>query len=231
MKDGIKVRDIAELKANFDIEKVVEYFCDGTLQTWCEERYYEEEVELLEELAADNEQLRKKLFEIFEVIAPEEIEKRNARIAKLKQFTDDDEIIKNIDNVAFDQEELAELYDKGVEKIYLCEGEFRIPKSKQTLEYIKVGDVKITCRKKSAQCEEDLLARATNVAVRKAIDSIRELFKSIGEEDEEDEEDDIDREVKEMMKRAEAKAEAEVDDYMKHLAEIDPDGARDINDD
>ena len=87
------------------------------------------------------------LCEIFGVeyeeerINPEEIAVRNAQITKLKQYTDDEEIIKNVDAVAFDQEELADLYEKGVEKIYLCEGKFKIPKSKKNLKYELIGDV------------------------------------------------------------------------------------------
>lgn len=154
MKEGVHVRSITELKDNFDIEKVVGYFLDGKLKKWLDARYYEEELAAIEQLNEDDPLLSRKLCELFDVkcveesVNTEEIAERNARISRLKQYTDDEEIIKNVDSVAFNQEELAELYDKGVEKIYLCEGEFKIPKSKEALEYIEVGTVKIINKKR-----------------------------------------------------------------------------------
>lgn len=148
VKNGVKARNILELKENFDIEKVVAYFLDGKLKNWLDARYYEEEAEAVKQLDGSDPELAKKLCKIFDaeyekkaVMDTEEIARRNERIAKLKQFTDDEEIINNIDSVAFDQEELADLYDKGIEKIYLCEGNFNIPKAKQNIDYILVGNV------------------------------------------------------------------------------------------
>lgn len=151
MKNGVKARNINELKENFDIERIIGYFLDGKLKAWLEARYYEEELEAIEQLDSNDTNLANKLCDIFEIeheleeeINPEEIVKRNERISKLKQFTTDENIINNVDFVAFDQEELGELYDNGVEKIYLCEGSFVIPKSKSNLEYILIepSDVK-----------------------------------------------------------------------------------------
>lgn len=147
MKDGVQVRNISELKENFDVEKVVGYFFDGKLKKWLDARWYEDESEAISKLDESNPLLAHHLCEIFGVeyeeerINPEEIAVRNAQITKLKQYTDDEEIIKNVDAVAFDQEELADLYEKGVEKIYLCEGKFKIPKSKKNLKYELIGDV------------------------------------------------------------------------------------------
>ena len=146
MKNGVMVRNIDELKENFDIEKVVGYFIDGKLLTWLEARYYEEETEAVSVLEKTDSDLAKKLCEIFgveyvpDVINTEEIEKRNEKIALLKQYTQDREILNMVDAVAFNQEELAELYDKGLTKIYLCAGKFKIPKSKQNLEYHEIAD-------------------------------------------------------------------------------------------
>lgn len=147
MANGEQVRTLGDLKDNFDIEKIVGYFLDGKLKTWLEDRYYEDESEAIASLDRDDADLTKKICDIFgidfaetENVDAEAIAERNARLEKLKQFTDDEEIIKNIDLVAFNQEELGDLYDKGAEKIYLCEGEFNIPKSKQDLEYVEFGN-------------------------------------------------------------------------------------------
>lgn len=145
VRNGVKARNIFELKENFDIEKIIGYFLDGKLKNWLDARYYEEEAEAIEQLDENDTALAKKLCEIFAVeyemeeINHEEIARRNERLAKLKQFTADIDVISNIDFVAFNQEELADLYDLDVKKIYLCEGKFVIPKSKKDLEYCLVG--------------------------------------------------------------------------------------------
>lgn len=149
MKNGIKVRTMKDLVDNFDTEKVVGYFLDGKLKKWLDARWYEDEAEKIAELDKNDPKLAKHLCEIFgveyeeEEIDPEEIARRNERIAKLKQYTDDEEIIKNIDSVAFNQEELADLYDRDVKKIYLCKGDFRIPKSKSNLEYVVIAKANV----------------------------------------------------------------------------------------
>ena len=149
MKNGVQARNLADLQNNFDVEKIIGYFLDGRLKSWLEARYYEEEAEAIENIDKNASDLAKQLCEVFGVeydeisIDLEEIERRNTRITKLKQITSDEEIIKNVDSVAFNQEELADLYDLGKEKIYLCEGEFNIPKLKQNINYIFIGKPKV----------------------------------------------------------------------------------------
>ncbi|MGN0005730.1 MAG: hypothetical protein ACI37Z_07150 [Candidatus Gastranaerophilaceae bacterium] len=149
MKNGIKARTMRDLVDNFDTEKVVGYFLDGKLKKWLDARWYEDEAERISELDKNDPELAKHICEIFgveyeeEEIDPEEIARRNERIAKLKQYTDDEQIIKNIDFVAFNQEELADLYDRDVKKIYLCKGDFRIPKSKSNLEYVVIAKANV----------------------------------------------------------------------------------------
>ena len=150
MQNGEKATDMKSLVANFDVESVVGYFLDGKLKKWLDDRWYEEEAEKVSQLEKDDPALAAKLCEIFGVpyeaeleIDTEELAERKERLSHLKQLTDDEEILHNIDSVAFNQEELAELYDKGVQKIYLCEGDFHIPKSKQELEYVLIADATV----------------------------------------------------------------------------------------
>lgn len=149
MKDGVKVTTIQDLRENFDMGQVIGYFLDGKLIQWLESRYYEDEAEAVASLDKEDTDIGKKLCQIFGVeykeadIDVEEMAARNERITKLKQYTDDESIIENIDHVAFNQEELADLYDAGIQKIYLCEGKFSIPKSKQGLEYIVIGKTSV----------------------------------------------------------------------------------------
>ncbi len=147
MKDDVQVRDISALRENFDVEKIVGYFLDGSLKRWLVAWYYDEELEKVSELNKEDTLLAKKLCGIFgmeyvgDIIDTENIVERNARISRLKQYTDDEDIINNVDSVAFNQEELVELYEKEIEKIYLCEGEFKIPEIKKSIEYEMIGEV------------------------------------------------------------------------------------------
>ena len=94
MKDGVEVRNLQELRDNFDLNQVTAYFMDGKLVTWLSDRYYDEEAEQIESLQKDDSELQKKLCQIFGVeyeedtMTPEEIEARNRKLAKLKEITD-----------------------------------------------------------------------------------------------------------------------------------------------
>lgn len=168
MKDGVQVRTISALKENFDVEKVVGYFFDGRLKKWLDARAYEEESKAISNLGEKDPMLAQHLCNIFEVecaieeINPEMIAEKNARIAKLKQYTDEEEILKNIDVVAFNQEELAELYENDIKKIYLCEGEFKIPKSKKNLEYVILNTKEVEGLDKKDSEETNLETIETN---------------------------------------------------------------------
>lgn len=145
MKDGVQVRNISELKKNFDIEKVVGYFLDGKLKKWLDARWYEDESDAVSKLDENDPLLAQRLCEIFEVeyveskINTEEITTRNERITKLKQYTDDENILKNIDSVAFTQEDLTDLWDKKTSVIYLCGEIFEISLSQKSILYVGIN--------------------------------------------------------------------------------------------
>ena len=146
MANGTQARSMEELKDNFDAASVVGYFMDGKLETWLNDRYYEEEAEQVAALSKDDPALARKLCAVFGIacaaedgVDPEEIAYRQERLNRLKQYTDDESLWAQADKVAFDQEDLADLYDAGVEPIYLCAGSFKIPKSKQNLRYIAIA--------------------------------------------------------------------------------------------
>ena len=144
MEDGAEVRNIDDFKAHFDIGSVVKYFCNGKLLTWLEDRYYDEEADAIKKLSPDDYDFQKKLCEIFGKETPEEIERRIQRLNRLKQYTDNKKILSNVDKVAFDQEELADLLDEGVDEIYLCANRFVIPLRMKNKTYIGVCDAVAT---------------------------------------------------------------------------------------
>ena len=149
MKDGMQVRNLDDLREHFDLEKIVGYFLDGKLITWLNDRYYDEEANKLEQLSKNDKQLNKKLCQILgveyqdEKFDLKEIGWRNKRVAKLKQYVDDQIIIENIDLVAFNQEELDSLLDTNEAKIYLCQNKFIIPFNERNRKYIHIGKVEI----------------------------------------------------------------------------------------
>ena len=148
MADGVKVRTLDELKDNWSLEKVVENYLNGRLATWLNDRYYTElaeQVDALDEVQ-DNTALQKELCKIFDVdFADEEdidvdaVNERNRKLDILRQHTADDTVLKNVDIVAFDQEELGDILDAGENIIYLFNNTFSIPLSVKNKKYIGIG--------------------------------------------------------------------------------------------
>lgn len=148
MADGVKVRTLDELKDNWSLEKVVENYLNGRLATWLNDRYYTELAEQVSALAEvqDNTALQKELCRIFDVdFADEEdidvdaVNERNRKLDVLRQHTADDAVLKNVDSVAFDQEELGDILDAGENIIYLFNNTFSIPLSVKNKKYIGIG--------------------------------------------------------------------------------------------
>ena len=157
MRDGVEVRTLQELKDGFNLNAVMAYFLDGKLESWLSDRYYDDLADSIQELDKNDPELRKKLCGIFGVeyednaMSIEEIEERNRRINRLKEITDDESIIENVDGVAFSQEELADLLDEGKETIYLCGTDFKIPVRKKNITYIGVNTTLTLSRE---ECEK-----------------------------------------------------------------------------
>lgn len=146
MKDGVNVRNLQELRENFDLNQVTAYFLDGRLETWLSDRYYDEIALSIQELNINDPDLQKKLCWILGVTYVEEktesIEKikiRSRKLEKLKSITDDEKILSHVDSVAFSQEELADLLDEGIDTIYLCGANFVIPERVKDKTYIGIN--------------------------------------------------------------------------------------------
>lgn len=166
MGNDIMVRTIDELKEHYNAEKVTEYFLNGKLFTWLKDRYYDEEAEQVEKLSEQTNlhNPAAKLGEIFgieikESVNVEELETRREKLEKLRAITSDDEILDNVDSVAFSQEDLGDLLDvakKNEEKkkiIYLCGDKFRIPLSVKNIKYIGVNNPAVSI---GGKCETNL---------------------------------------------------------------------------
>ena len=68
---------------------------------------------------------------------------RRLRMVKLRQFTDANEYIQNIDAIAFNEKELTDLLKEGCAKIYLCGEEFIISTGETDKTYIGVNSPKV----------------------------------------------------------------------------------------
>lgn len=133
LKDGVEVHDLDELRANFDLGAIMGYFSDGTLLKWLDDRYYDDEAEMLEELSADTSDLGLKLCEIFKVEPPaeadismDELDTVNDKKEKLKALTRNEDVVNNAIYTAFNQEDLADLLNEGCKTIYLYGKEFSV---------------------------------------------------------------------------------------------------------
>ena len=145
LADGTQARTLEDLQEHFDLESVLGYYKNGKLLTWLKDRYLESEAEAVEALDETAVDFQKQFCEVFGVeyrdhsVDLAEIERRQARMAKLRTYTDEKEFIDHIDLVAFDQEELADLLDEGQKKIYLCGDKFSVPVSQCGVHYIGVN--------------------------------------------------------------------------------------------
>lgn len=150
MADGHPATSLEELRAHFDLEKVLEYYYNNNrLLTWLNHRGLEDEADALRALAEKAPDFQKKLCDIFQVayegeIDAEKLIQHMQRLRRVKDATDEREYHRNADLVAFSQEELAELVlDGGETTVYLCQedGEdflFTIPSSCRDVTYIGI---------------------------------------------------------------------------------------------
>ena len=145
LAEGKEVRSLDEFREHFDLEAVLEYYKSGKLLTWLEDRYLEGEAEAIQALDETDPDFQLQLCSALQVeyigedVGLEEIARRQERLKRLRAITNNAEYIQNIDSVSFDQEELADLLDEGVEVIYLCGASFHIPISQKNIMYIGIN--------------------------------------------------------------------------------------------
>lgn len=156
MKDGVQVRTLEELQENFSLEKVLVYIEDGKLDTWLRDRYQNDIADGIAALDKSDSDYNRKLCALFDVeydeAAEEEMAKaaeRAEKLKKLREYTDEPKYLDNVDNVAFEQDDLFDLLDEGVTTIYLCGEKFSIPLGKSGISYIGVNNPIVVINSKS----------------------------------------------------------------------------------
>jgi len=155
--NGAEVRTLEELREQFDLEKIVGYFKDGTLIEWLADRYYEDEAEMLEHLSVEDEKLPQKICAVLGVESEEDLEFLQRIVEKkvfLANMTNDPTIIENAEIVALNQEDLANLINRDYPTVFLCGEVFRVPLRIPNKKYVGIlGTPKIRIK---ANSDEDL---------------------------------------------------------------------------
>lgn len=189
MEGGIKVRNMDELKTHFSIEKVTEYYLEGKLKTWLQDRYYMEELSRIEELKnlKDKNEIPGRLAAIFHIEQSHdfdvaELEEKTAKISILRSFSDEEEWESKLAHTAFTQEELGNILreyermtsEEEVKKVYLCGETFVISDAVPNILYQGVNrplvqiraDKRFDAEKKNIQFENLRLTSSKKVELR-----------------------------------------------------------------
>lgn len=162
--DGVEIRTLEDLQDHFEINQVKKYFLSGELFRWLIDRYYDTDAEAIKKISSDDEDLERRLYEVFDIkFDVEKYERRKNRLKKLKTLTKDGKFLSKVDQTAFTQEELADLFDENVDEIYLCNGKFTIPLKLQNKKYIGVGNVIAIIRSKKLVDFDSLNIKFQNI--------------------------------------------------------------------
>lgn len=163
MKDGTDVRTLEELREHFDLESVLGYFADGKLKTWLADRYYDEMAQKLDALSADMPDLNAQLCGVIGVEYSEleddtdfeALQRRQEKLRVLREVTDDQQILDNVDAVAFDQDELFDILDEAPAVIYLYGEKFSIPFAKGNITYIGINNPEVSLEKNELEYKKN----------------------------------------------------------------------------
>lgn len=146
MKNGAEVRDLEELKENFNLESVAEYFSNGKLEKWLENNYYDDILEDIRQLDSEAEDFAKQLSEAFGVEWKGEDAKDLKRLMrqthlkeKLKPYFSEDEL-EGMEYIADTQEELEAFVKQGKSPVYLYGETFTIRKWMEHMECIGIQE-------------------------------------------------------------------------------------------
>lgn len=151
LKDDFPVRSLEELRQHFDLCKIIGYFIDGRLLTWLQSRSYNAQAEMVKTLDKNDDHLAPKLCQIFQFDYDDNIKldmssiaEKNNRLTILRQYTSDQKILSQVEQIAFNQDDLNFLiYEAKVNEIYLCNNSFVIPCNVENKHYTGIGKVEV----------------------------------------------------------------------------------------
>ncbi len=141
LMNGVAIRTLEDLRANFELGKAVEYFKSGELVEWLADRFYDDEAEALENISVDDKNLTAKLCAALNVECDDDLEfaqRIKEKRAYLAAKTDNENIIANVASTALNQDDLANLLHMDYKTIYLCGEIFNVPIRMTDRKYIGV---------------------------------------------------------------------------------------------
>lgn len=148
LDNGAEIHTLRDLKNNWNLENIIKLWESGELQKWLKERYYEYELEEVNSLNKGDSNFKNILSEIFDIECDEDItsDENLARDKKIRLLSDfvDEEILKQVDIIALDQRDLKRILANGTAKVFLFNNTFEIPVNKMDVEYVILGDSKIS---------------------------------------------------------------------------------------
>ena len=158
LKDGYLARsNIEEVRAHFDLEKIIAQFHNGRLKIWLEDHYLSEMAEQVAALDGDAPDLAAQICAILGVegVATEHvdsslIQKREEKRQRLSQYTTNPVLCDMAEFAAFEQGDLDRLIKEGAQKIILCNAPFRIPLHVKNKTYLGVGNAVAVIDSKTA---------------------------------------------------------------------------------
>ena len=147
LKDGYLARsNIEEVRAHFDLEKIIAQFHNGRLKIWLEDHYLSEMAEQVAALDGDAPDLAAQLCTILGVegVATDTVDsyairERERKLQKLRQCTSNERYLNMVEYAAFDQRDLDDVLKNNPTEILLCGGEFYIPLVAKQRTYYGIG--------------------------------------------------------------------------------------------
>ena len=149
LKDGYLARsNIEEVRAHFDLEKIIAQFHNGRLKIWLDDHYLPEMAAQVAALDGDAPDLAAQLCTILGVegvtadaVDSYAIRERERKLQKLRQCTSNERYLNMVEYAAFDQKDLDDVLKNNPTEILLCGGEFHIPLVAKQRTYYGIGKV------------------------------------------------------------------------------------------
>lgn len=143
--NGVKVRTLEELQQYADVESILRYYHNEKLKIWLEARDYNDIVSQIISIDTTDASYVNTLCNILGIeyenldIEVNEIQKNEEKLNRLRRLTSDENILANVENIVFNQQELDELVIQKPELIYLCANEnqtYTINKEFKNIRYV-----------------------------------------------------------------------------------------------
>ena len=147
LKDGYLARsNIEEVRAHFDLEKIIAQFHNGRLKIWLDDHYLPEMAAQVAALDGDAPDLAAQLCAILgaegvtaDAVDSYAIRERERKLQKLRQCTSNERYLNMVEYAAFDEKDFDDVLKNNPTEILLCGGEFHIPLVAKQRIYYGIG--------------------------------------------------------------------------------------------